>query len=72
MKNSTIPETGFVRLPQILNVIPVSKSAWYLGCSQGRYPKPIRLSANTSVWRAEDIHKLIDEISAQAEEQKAA
>lgn len=55
----TIPETGFVRLPQILEVIPVGKSSWWAGVKSGRYPKPVKISARCTAWLAEDIHNLI-------------
>ncbi len=51
--------TGFLRLPQVLAVFPVSKSAWYAGITVGRYPKPVKLSPNTSAWKVEDIRALI-------------
>lgn len=56
---TTLPETGFVRLPQILQVFPVSKSTWWAGVKDGRFPKSIKLSHRITVWRAEDIHDLI-------------
>ena len=59
MKND-LPNTGFLRLPQVLEFIPVSKSSWWAGCKNGRYPKPIKLSARTTVWRIEDIRELIE------------
>ena len=59
MKND-LPNTGFLRLPQVLEFIPVSKSSWWAGCKNGRYPKPIKLSARTTVWRVEDIRELIE------------
>ena len=54
-----IPSTGFVRLPQVLAVIPVGKSTWWAGCKSGRFPSPVHLSPGITVWRAEDIHALI-------------
>lgn len=54
-----IPETGFVRLPQVLKVIPVSKSTWWQGIKDGRFPKPIKLGPKTTAWRVEDIRDLI-------------
>jgi prophage regulatory protein len=60
------PETGFVRLPQILSVIPVCKSSWWAGVKSGRYPKPVKLSPRRTAWRAEDIHALIKQLSEQA------
>ena len=56
----TIPTCGFLRLPQIIALIPISKSAWWEGCRSGRYPKPIKLGPRTTVWRAEDIRAFIE------------
>ncbi len=50
---------GFMRLSQILELIPVGKSTWWAGVKDGRFPKPIKLSERITVWRIEDIHKLI-------------
>ncbi len=57
---SEIPTTGFLRLSQILNFFPISKSAWWKGCATGRYPKPIKIGPRTTVWRAEDIRAFIE------------
>lgn len=63
----TIPETGFVRLAQILMVIPLGKSSWWKGVKSGRFPKPVKLSERCTAWRAEEIHALIKQLSAQSE-----
>lgn len=68
---SQLPATGFVRLPQILSVIPVSKSTWWAGVRSGRYPKGVALSERTTAWRAEDIHKLINDLGKEVEDQQA-
>jgi predicted DNA-binding transcriptional regulator AlpA len=72
----TIPETGFVRLrniigdpkadPPIPAIIPVSRSSWWLGIKSGRYPKPTKLGPRISAWRAEDLR---DFIQAHAKEE---
>lgn len=62
--NSCIPETGFVRLPTVLSVYPVSKSTWWAGIKTGRYPKPVKLGQRTTAWRVEDIHALIERLAA--------
>jgi predicted DNA-binding transcriptional regulator AlpA len=55
-----LPETGFVRLPQILALIPVCKSTWWAGVKTGRYPQPVRtLGQRITAWKAEDIRTLI-------------
>lgn len=60
-----IPETGFVRLSQVLNVIPVGKTCWWEGVKSGRFPKPIKLTERCTAWRAEDIRQLIKALSEQ-------
>ena len=61
---SQLPATGFVRLPGILapnGPIPVSKSSWWQGIKDGRYPKPVKLGPRITAWRVEDIRALISE-----------
>jgi len=65
----TLPETGFVRLSQIIGdkknippipaIIPVSRSTWWQGVKTGRFPRPCKLGPRITVWRAEDIRQLI-------------
>lgn len=65
-----LPETGFLRLPQIIGnpkavppipaLIPVSKSTWWAGVKSGRYPQPVRtLGEHITAWKVEDILNLI-------------
>jgi predicted DNA-binding transcriptional regulator AlpA len=63
MQSKTIPEVGFLRLPQVLAVIPVSRSTWWAGVKSGRYPRPTRaLGRRITAWRAEDIRSLIEQL----------
>lgn len=62
---TNIPKTGFLRLPQVLALIPISKSAWWAGCKTGRFPKPIKLGSRTTVWKVEDITALIESVNNQ-------
>ena len=61
-----IPETGFLRLAQVLSVIPLGKTSWWKGVKVGRFPKPVKLSARCTAWRAEDIRELIKTLSHHA------
>jgi len=55
-----LPEVGFIRINQVLEFIPVSKSTRWAGIKSGRYPQPIRsLGLRITAWRAEDIRALI-------------
>jgi predicted DNA-binding transcriptional regulator AlpA len=60
-----IPETGFMRLPQVLEVIPLGKTSWWAGVKSGRFPKPVKLTEHCTAWRAEDIRELIKRLSEQ-------
>ena len=60
---SALPVTGFLRISQILapaGPIPISKSTWWAGVKDGRFPKPLKLGKRVTVWRAEDIRALIE------------
>jgi predicted DNA-binding transcriptional regulator AlpA len=62
-KFSSLPDTGFVRLPSILapkGPIPVSKSTWWAGVKSGRFPKSVKLGPRITAWRVEDIRTLIE------------
>lgn len=54
-----LPDVGFVRLPTILQIIPVSKSTWWAKVRAGEFPKPVKLACNATAWRSEDIRLLI-------------
>ena len=59
MHNQILPETGFVRLSTILKIFPVSKSTWWAGIKDGRFPTPVKLSPKITAWRVEDIRDLL-------------
>ena len=60
---ANLPAVGYVRLPQILNIFPVSKSAWWEGCRSGVFPKHVKLGPRTTAWRVEDIRALMERIN---------
>ncbi|MGH8579592.1 MAG: helix-turn-helix transcriptional regulator [Gammaproteobacteria bacterium] len=60
MKPITLPDDGFVRLPTVLAVYPVSKTTWWEGVRTGRYPAGIKLSSRITAWRSQDIRELIE------------
>jgi prophage regulatory protein len=69
MQMHQLPETGFLRLWQIIGdpkrnppapaLIPIGKSCWWAGVKAGRFPKPVKLRSRASLWRVEDIRALI-------------
>ena len=64
-----LPETGFLRLPQIVGnpkanppippILPVSRSSFWAGVKSGKYPKPIKLGPRTTVWSVDSIRAFI-------------
>ncbi len=71
---AALPETGFLRLSQIIGdqtanppippIIPVCASYWWNGCRSGRFPAPIKIARRCTVWRVEDIRALVDRIAS--------
>lgn len=57
-------ELRFLRLAEVLTIIPVSKSVWYQGIKDGIYPAAVHLSRATMAWRSTDIARLADRISS--------
>lgn len=60
--DTNIQPQGFLRLPQVLALIPVSKSSWWNGCKSGRFPKPVKIGPNSTAWKAEDIADLMQRL----------
>jgi len=59
MNDCKLPDTGFIRLKAVLHHIPVGKSSWWAGVKEGKYPKPIKIGQNITVWRSDEIQALI-------------
>ncbi|MHB1176625.1 MAG: helix-turn-helix transcriptional regulator [Sulfuriferula sp.] len=63
--NITLPETGFLRQPQVLTFVPISKSTLWRRVVAGTFPAPVKLSPRVTVWRVEDVRRWIAEQGAQ-------
>lgn len=59
--NAGLPDAGFLRLPQVLRVIPISKSTLWRRVMAGTFPAPVKLSVRVTVWRVEDVRRWMDE-----------
>jgi predicted DNA-binding transcriptional regulator AlpA len=61
-----LPAEGYLRLWQIVGVkgcpaiLPISKSSFWAGVREGRFPQPIKLGKRTTCWRVRDIRALIE------------
>jgi predicted DNA-binding transcriptional regulator AlpA len=61
----TIPATGFLRLNQVLQFVPIGKTRWYAGLKSGEFPQPVALGPRAKGYRAEDIRSLIERLGSQ-------
>ncbi len=75
MNGNHLPETGFLRIWHIIGdpgdpdatppqpatpaIFPVSKSGWWQGIRDGRYPAGVKISPRCTAWRVEDIRALV-------------
>lgn len=48
-----------LRLKQVLELFPLSRSSWYRGIANGHFPRPVRLGERAVAWREADILALI-------------
>ena len=64
-KKAQLPEIGFLRIKQILEIFPVGKSTWWDGVKNDRFPKSVKIGERTTAWKVEDIRALIENYSNQ-------
>ena len=53
-----VPVDVLIRLPAVLQIIPVSRSKFYKEIKRGAYPKPQKIGQRISVWRLSTINSL--------------
>jgi prophage regulatory protein len=49
-----------LRLKEVLQVIPISRSAFYAGIKAGRFPPPVKLGERTSAWRSDSLIPIVE------------
>ena len=60
------PGSGFVRLSTILapvGPLPIARATLWAWVKDGRFPKPLKLGARVTVWRAEDVHAFMASVA---------
>jgi len=70
MAQLTDHPTKLLRLNQVRELVPYSKSALYGMISRGEFPKPVKIGASpksrASFWVAEEVYSWLDERLAEA------
>lgn len=59
------PHAGFLRLKDVLKIIPVARSTWLRGVESGRFPKPVKLTERTVAWGAAEIYELVEKLQTE-------
>lgn len=57
-----LPNTGFMKVQHVLQVIPVSEATWWQWVKNGKAPKSIKLSPRNTVWKVTDIREFIHKL----------
>lgn len=58
---AVLPDTGFLRQPQVLAFVPISKSTLWRRIHARTFPEPVKLSERVTAWRAEDVRLWIEQ-----------
>ncbi|MDR2076032.1 MAG: AlpA family phage regulatory protein [Desulfovibrio sp.] len=53
-----------LKLPEVLAIVGMKKTAWYDGVKAGKYPRPIKRSSRDAVWLLSEIQSLISDAAA--------
>jgi predicted DNA-binding transcriptional regulator AlpA len=56
-----------LKLPDVLAIVPVSRTRWYEGIKAGLYPSPVHIGSRSVAWRSSDIKKLVDGFASNAD-----
>lgn len=54
MSKIELLENGYSRLPTVLKLLPISRSAWWQGVAANRFPQPVRCGRVT-MWKNSDL-----------------
>jgi len=60
IQNVTEQPERLLRIKQVLEIIPVSRSGWWAGVKEGRFPQPIKLSKRVTCWRESSVRALAE------------
>ena len=58
-KNQESSSDRLLKMPQVLEIFPVSPATWRAGVRVGIYPPSVKLGARSVAWRQSAIDQLI-------------
>jgi len=57
----------FLRIEQVLELVPVSRTTWWRGVKAKKYPQPVNISNKRRLWRESEIMRFIDNFNRPVE-----
>ncbi len=54
-------QNSYMRLYQVLEFFPISRSKFYKGMKAGIYPKPLK-HGRISLWKADDVYEMLNNL----------
>lgn len=70
-ESSPAYDFGFMRVTQILELIPVTRPTWWKWVHAGIAPQGVKMGRNIRVWSVEEIRAFVAKISAGGLEEEA-
>ncbi len=61
-----LPEEGYIRISDVIKVIPLGKSTIYAKIAKGEFPPPIKISSRVSAWPVDVIRQVIADFNSNA------
>ena len=55
----SLPDDSLIPQNDVLRIIHISRTSWWRGVKDGRYPQPIRLGPRMNRWRIGTIRELV-------------
>jgi len=52
-----------LRLKQVLEFVPVSKTTWFAGIREGKFPAGRQLTSRTTVWLESEIVAIVEKVA---------
>jgi prophage regulatory protein len=56
------PRHKLLRLGEVLDLLKMSKSSWYKGMADRRFPRPVKINPRTALWLWTEIEPLINQL----------
>ncbi|MBN2644618.1 MAG: AlpA family phage regulatory protein [Desulfuromonadaceae bacterium] len=64
MTNPITPQDRLLRMPQLLEIVPLGKSTIWAYVRQRKFPAPVKISSRCTVWKESEIQAWLAQLAA--------